>query len=72
MKATILDTVTGEKRTVDGPDLPPEWAAKAAEEIDTELGEIVRKNTGIQFGFFAGISINDMAKIIARHCPHNS
>jgi hypothetical protein len=48
----------------------PEWAAKAAEEIDITLGEVVRKNTNLKFGFFAGISINDIARIITRHCPN--
>ncbi len=50
---------------------PPEWAARAAEEIEGELGKRVRENTGLEFGFFAGISVNDLAAIIMRHLPNS-
>lgn len=49
---------------------PPEWAARAAEEVEAALGARVRENTGLQFGFFAGISVNDLAAIIMRHLPN--
>ena len=52
------------------PASPPEWAARAAEEIEAALGARVRENTGLQFGFFAGISVNDLAAIIVRHLPN--
>lgn len=45
----------------------PIWAVRAASEIDTNLSKLVTENTGLKFGFFAGISINDIAKIIHDH-----
>lgn len=43
-----------------------QWTLKAANEIDEVLGDAVKKNTGIETGFFCGISINDIADIIIK------
>lgn len=41
-----------------------DWIEKAAREIDTLLGNAVRENTGVQNGYFSGVSIKDIMNII--------
>lgn len=43
------------------------WEESAAREIDRALGDAVEKNTGVQTGFFCGVSIQDIADIILKH-----
>ena len=40
----------------------------AADEIDSLLGKAVIKNTGLEAGFFAGVSVDHIADIIRKHC----
>lgn len=39
---------------------------RAAREIDRVLGDAVKKNTGIETGYFSGVSINDIMIIIEK------
>ena len=41
-----------------------EWQIKAARRIDYRLGKAVVENTGVQLGFFGGVSLRDIADII--------
>lgn len=51
------------------PVIPTISAIAASREINLLLGKAVIRNTGVEAGFFSGVSISDIAKIIERVVP---
>jgi len=43
-----------------------DWEIEAASEIDDMLGRAVRRNAGVEYGFFVGVSLADMADVIEK------